>query len=130
MAVTTPVQPYCKILADTDHMGYDIEITEFKCTKDSYEWDVPNGAMQYLKKRPVECWSNTLIYHMRCTLRYGPHYRVPSNVICYIDKTTQKPVHYCDICDPYLIFWIRPGPSINQAACVHSGWFSLYIDQV
>lgn len=130
MEETTANKPYCRILADTDHMGYDIVISEFKCDKDSYEWDIPDGVMHYLKKRPSECWSNTFIYHIKCTLRYGHQYRHPSNVICYTDRTTRKMVCYCEICDPYLIFSIRPGPPTTRATCSHVGWFSLYIDQV
>jgi hypothetical protein len=129
--------PYSRLLAEADHMGYNIDITEYKCNPDSYEWHVPYTVMRCLKKRPAESWSNTSIYHMKCTMRYGHTYRVPSNVICYTNKITKQLVHYCDICDPYLVFLIHAGftnqgtgGTKQQTTCTHSKWFSLYIDQV
>lgn len=130
MKNTTPIQPYCKVLAETDHMGYNIDLTELKCVEDSYEWNVPYEVTRYLKTRLYESWVDTCIYHMKCTLRYRHYYRVPSNIISYRDRITKKLVYYCEICDPYLSFKLQTDFTHSQPECAHTHWFSLYIDQV
>lgn len=129
MESTTVLTQKSRLLAHTEHMGYLIEIYEVRSSADDVHWSLPYQVSRLLVRQPPECWEHTSVYHMTCLPLYRK-FNTRANVICYMDRTTRKLVHYCELCDPYLQFAHGRHSSPKQIACSHSRWFSLYIDQV
>lgn len=131
MGDTTALQPQNKILAiEANHMGYLLDIREFKCSSGDAGWFLNPTLYNYLSAYPIKCWENTWIYYMETRLIYNQRYQLPYAVVMYKNQITGEMVYHCEICNPDLQFRCRRDQQPKQTACTHSKWIGLYVDDV